>query len=238
MRETTLEATGLVGATAVVPLAGALIGLFPALTLLGASAVGLPPLVAAPLAIVVLVLVTGALHEDALADCADGFGGGRTREQKLAIMRDSRVGAYGVCAVALSLYIRAVALGATADRSIGLAAAVAIAAGALSRTASLLPLLLLPPARVDGVGATAGRPAAGALAIAAALSLAIVVGTLAPGAGFAPIGVAVVAAVVATLAMCALAWREVGGHTGDVAGATQQVVEIVVYLVFSTVDGS
>ena len=77
-----------------VPVAGALIGCIPALTLVAARLAALPNPVAALLALVALVSVTGALHEDGLADCADGFGGGRTRERKLEIMRDSRIGTF------------------------------------------------------------------------------------------------------------------------------------------------
>ena len=88
------------------PLAGAIIGGFGAFALLGARALGLPHLPAAVIAIGALVMVTGALHEDGLADLADGFGGGATREKKLEIMRDSRIGAYGALALALTLLLR------------------------------------------------------------------------------------------------------------------------------------
>src|SRR5918994_1725534 len=71
---------------------------------------GLPPFVAATIAIGFLALATGGLHEDGLADTADGFGGGRTRDEKLAIMRDSRIGTYGVLALVFSVLIRAMAL--------------------------------------------------------------------------------------------------------------------------------
>lgn len=232
-REIELGGAGLAKAAALVPVAGAVIGLFPAGVLVAAPGLGLPPSVAAPLAIAILVLVTGALHEDALADCADGFGGGRTREAKLDIMRDSRIGAYGACAIALSLYLRGAALGAVADQSATLAAWVAIAAASLSRTATLLPLILLRPARAEGVGASAARPEPGTVAAATALALVIAIGALAFDASLARIAAAVMLVAIAALAMCALAWRQIAGQTGDVAGATQQLVEVAVYLVFA-----
>src|SRR4051812_14340659 len=78
------------------PLIGALIGLAAGLVYAAAGLLGLAPLAAALVAIGASIALTGALHEDGLADCADGFGGGRERDAKLAIMRDSRIGTYGV----------------------------------------------------------------------------------------------------------------------------------------------
>ncbi len=229
-RERELGPAGLSSVAAYVPVAGVIIGVGPALVLLAASVLGLPPVLAAPLAIAALVLVTGALHEDALADCADGFGGGATRERKLEIMRDSRIGAFGACALALSLYIRAVALAIVTDRSPGDAALVLVAAAALSRAACLWPLAWLPPARPDGAGAAAGRPLPGLVAIAAGLGFALALALLAPAAGVLRTLEACAFVVLATVAFTELARRQVGGQTGDVAGATQQLAEIAVYL--------
>ena len=148
-----------------VPVAGAVLSAIGALALGLADGLGLPPLVCAGLAIGVLVILTGALHEDGLADLADGFGGGATRERKLEIMRDSRVGAYGATALALSLILRVAAVSALLDRSLGVAAAGLILAGAASRAASLAPLALLPPpaptASAPGAGRLDGAPRAG-----------------------------------------------------------------------------
>ncbi len=111
---------------------------------------GAPSWIAACWAVGVLLLLTGALHEDGLADTADGFGGGTTRDRKLEIMRDSRIGTYGALAVLLALMIRVgaiVALNTPARVAEGL-----IAAGMLSRAGILLVPLLRPPARNDGLG--------------------------------------------------------------------------------------
>ena len=232
-REIELGPTGLAAAVAMVPAAGLIIGAVAASALLLAQGFGVPPVLAAPLAIATLILVTGALHEDGLADCADGFGGGRTRERKLAIMRDSRIGTYGACAIGLSLYLRASALGVIASRDVGLAAAVLIAAAILSRVACLLPLIALLPARPDGTGVSVGQPAPRTVAMALALALVLSCGVLGLVARPAPIAFAIALSAIAALGMCALAWRQIGGQTGDVAGATQQLVEIAIYLVFA-----
>ena len=92
------------------PIAGLVVGLIGAIVYALAHRIGLPSWTAAALAVAATLLATGCLHEDGLADTADGFGGGKTREQKLEIMRDSRIGTYGVCALALSLLLRVGAL--------------------------------------------------------------------------------------------------------------------------------
>jgi adenosylcobinamide-GDP ribazoletransferase len=230
-REVALGSSGLAAATSMVPLAGAIIGLGPALVLVAAEAVGLPRLVGATLAIIVLVISTGALHEDALADCADGFGGGQTRERKLAIMRDSRIGAFGACAIGLSLLLRVAAFDAVAGKSLALAAFVLVAGAAVSRTLSLLPLVLLPPARSEGAGAGAGKP--NRFLIAGVLAALIGLLPLLAGASLARVMASLALSTTAALGMVVLARRQIGGQTGDVAGATQQLAEIAILLVFS-----
>src|SRR5579864_8398194 len=133
------------------PLVGAGIGALGAVAFVVAEALGLADPLAALLAVLAVVAITGAFHEDGLADTVDGFGGGRTREAKLAIMRDSRHGTFGILALVLGVLLRAAALGAIGDPiHAGLAL---IAAHSVSRGA-LPPLMrLLPPARPDGLGA-------------------------------------------------------------------------------------
>jgi adenosylcobinamide-GDP ribazoletransferase len=208
------------------PIAGAVIAAIGALVLALAHGLGLPPLICATLAVSALVIATGALHEDGLADVADGFGGGATRERKLEIMRDSRIGAYGAAALTLSLILRVAALGALLEHGLSQAAAGLILAGAASRAFALLPLALLSPARPDGLGAGAGRlEMSGAWAAGgAALLVAAALGLGALGLGRALLALA--AALLAALAMTAIARRQIGGQTGDVAGAAQQLAEI------------
>ena len=149
------------------------VGLAGALVLALTAKLGLPAFLCAGLATAALVVATGGLHEDGIADVADGFGGGATRADKLEIMRDSRIGAYGAIALTLSLLIRVAALTAALDGGLWRAAAALILVAALSRAAALTPLALLKPARADGAGAAAGRLDASALAAAWGVSLVI-----------------------------------------------------------------
>ena len=209
------------------PLAGAVVGLCGAAALAAAAALGLPPPVAAALALLATVLIGGGLHEDGLADVADGFGGGSTRERKLEIMRDSRLGTYGALAVGFSLLLRTAALAGLAERGgIVLAATALVAAAGASRGIGLMPMALLPAARADGLGRGAGRLPAEVFATAAALAVGIGLGLPAlGGAGPARPGLALALAALAAAGTTRLARDQIGGFTGDVAGACQQLCE-------------
>ena len=212
------------------PLAGGLIGGIGGLALAMANALHLPPPIAAILGLAALVLATGAMHEDGLADTADGFGGGGTVARKLDIMRDSRIGSYGGVALVLSLLLRVAALGNLAGQGVLRAALVMVAVAAVSRTLGLLPLALLPPARTDGAAFAAARPSPQVLACA--LGLACLVGLLPMAAGLAlrPLASGFFCAGLAAWAVTGLAKRQIGGQTGDVAGAAQQMAEIAFLL--------
>jgi adenosylcobinamide-GDP ribazoletransferase len=220
-------------AVRVLPLVGAVLGAFAALAMGVALGLGLPPPLAAPLALGCLILLSGALHEDGLADCTDGFFGGATRERKLEIMRDSRIGTFGAVALALSLYVRAASLALIAGESLGLAAAVLIGAAALSRTTALIPLAVLPPARENGAGFTAGKPEPAALAAAACLGVVFALAPVLAGTGPVRALAAIAVATGAAYAIVPLARKLIGGQTGDVAGAAQQLSEIAFYLAFA-----
>ena len=208
------------------PVAGAAIALIGTLALAICGFLGLPVLFAAGLATAAMTASTGALHEDGLADIADGFGGGGTRERKLEIMRDSRIGTYGAAALALALILRVGALAAVFGSGVGTAAGALVAVAALSRAGALAPLVLLDPARADGAGAAAGRLEATAFAAAAASAflLALIAGLAILGLG--SVFRAAIGAGVGAAGMVALARRQIGGQTGDVAGAAQQWAEI------------
>lgn len=210
----------------VLPLAGLLLALPAALVLVAGWELRLGPFVASALALSLLALITGAMHEDGLADVADGFGGGSTWMRRLEIMRDSRIGAYGGTALVLAYSLRLGALATLLDRSGAHAALALLLAAAVSRTAALVPLVLLEPARPGGAGASVGRPTATTLAIAAGLCLAL--GLIAWGLGLPLLGVALVLVLAPAAAYCltTLAKRQIGGQTGDVVGACQQVAEI------------
>ena len=207
------------------PIAGVIVGSIGALVYRLAERMGLPNWPAAALALAATMAVTGCLHEDGLADTADGFGGGTSRQSKLDIMRDSHIGAYGVCALVLSVLLRASALASLSASALVVPAL--IAAHAAARAVMPVFMHYVPPARSDGLSATAGRPVGERTALAAALGILILVLCLGPLAG---IEATILLAVAATL----LAWlsrSQVDGQTGDVLGAVEQVSEIVVLLV-------
>jgi adenosylcobinamide-GDP ribazoletransferase len=208
------------------PVAGAIIGACGALVFAIAHRLSLSPLLSGGLALGALVIVSGAFHEDGLADVADGFGGGATRARKLEIMRDSRVGAFGAAALCLSLILRLGALASLAAEGAWRCAASLIVAGAVSRAVGLMPLALLDPARLDGAGAGVGRLAVTAFlkALLVALAIAVGGGLLAMGLGRSL--ASFFCAFLAALAMTDIARRQIGGQTGDVAGAAQQLAEI------------
>ncbi|MCJ2050037.1 adenosylcobinamide-GDP ribazoletransferase [Methylobacterium sp. J-070] len=219
------------------PLAGVILALPAGLALAAAWSIGLGPFLAATLAVAVLVVATGALHEDGLADVADGFGGGVDRERRLEIMRDSRIGAYGAAALVLALALRIGALATLLDRTGYAAVTALVLTAALSRVAALAPMVLLAPARPGGLSAAVGRPDRGSLATAlglgAALGLAAVPFGLSPGG----VALAFVAAGLGALGLTRIARDRIGGQTGDVIGACQQVAEIAALLALVAAAG-
>ena len=204
------------------PVVGAVVGVISGTVFCATSALGLPALAAALLAIGAGVLVTGAMHEDGLADVADGFGGGRDAAHKLEIMRDSRVGTYGVVAVVLAIGLLASAIGSVSAGWTVFFCFVAI--GALSRAMMLVPMTFLPPARAGGLGAQAVL--SGPVALCAALGIAVVLSL--------PVLIEAVFAAwlmgVVAFGMVVLARRQIGGQSGDVLGATQKLSEIAGWL--------
>lgn len=206
------------------PVAGLLVGLVGAVIYSIARATGLTPGPAAMLALATTILVTGAIHEDGLADTADGLGGGRTLDQKLEIMRDSRIGTYGVCALTVSIILRWSAL-ATIDEP-ELVAITLLVSHAAARAALPVFMSLVPPARVDGLSAKAGEPSRQSAIIALGLGVLCLIFGLG-------VREAIVGLILMALAGLILAWlvtRQVGGQTGDILGAMEQIGEIAIVL--------
>jgi len=203
------------------PLAGVVVAAIGFLAYTAAVFFALSPLAAAGFALAAMLLATGALHEDGLADTADGFGGGRTRERTLEIMRDSRIGSYGALALGLSLLLRATLI---ADIAVPTRVLLAlVAAHAASRAMLPLAMALLPSARVEGLSAGAGHVTMATAGVALALgTLALL--PLGAGAAFA----AIVAGGVVFAGFGWLCLRKIGGRTGDTLGALQQLTEIAV----------
>lgn len=202
------------------PLAGAFIGVILAASVALLLWVGLPGAIVAVLVIAVSTIITGAMHEDGLADTADGLWGGWEKARRLEIMKDSRIGVYGVLALALSLLLRWLAL--IAVIASGHYWAILICLGMLSRTAMVGVMAALPNARADGLSQAVGRPGI-AVAVVAAIS-AIAVALFTGLGGLIPVTCAV------ALICGAIAKNKIGGQTGDILGATQQVCEIALLL--------
>jgi adenosylcobinamide-GDP ribazoletransferase len=209
------------------PLVGAGIGGAAALVLLLAQLTGLGNWQAALISVLAGIVLTGALHEDGLADTADGFFGGRDREERLQILRDSRHGTYGVLALVLSVLLRVAALAGIGD--VIHASLALIAAHAASRAALPVAMWGLAPARHDGLGAEAGTPRVPGAIASAVIGAAIALAALGPGRG----AIALCLAGVFVVAMAVLARRRIGGYTGDVLGAFQQIGEIGILLAAS-----
>ncbi len=216
------EADSLSRATKFFPLVGLVVGsgavLLQRLLVLHLS----PPLVALTV-LLYLVLITGCLHEDGLADAADGFGGGRSKDQILAILKDSRIGSYGATALVLSLLARYLLL---ASLPLEHFAGYVISSHVLCRWSSLPLSYFLPPAREqDGQGARIAKlTSLASLIFGSVFSFAVVAFALRRSAA-APVLVAIF-----TVALSGWFYaREFGGVTGDCFGATNQLTEIAVY---------
>ena len=212
----------------VLPFIGAAVGLAAGLVFAIVRAVSGPGWLAGVLAVVAAVLITRALHEDGLADTADGLGPHALEPpRRLEIMRDSRNGTFGVLALALSVLIKVACL-AQFSGSTGLV--VLIGAHALSRATLAYPLLAFSPVHADGLGAQAGKPTDNdvwlTLAIGAGLAFVLLL--------FKGLFAAILAPAVAILAAWfASRWiaQRLGGYTGDTLGAVQQKAEIAVLVV-------
>jgi adenosylcobinamide-GDP ribazoletransferase len=194
-------------------------GVMGATRLLADLALGPEP--ATVLALLAAVLVTGAFHEDGLADTADGLGAHARRERKLEIMRDPRVGTYGALALAFALlFAFAVLSGLDGEHMLR----AALAGHVLGRWSTLPQSLLLPAARAEGSGALVRATPAGLVAATAfAAAVALLTG------GFGP-GLLALAVAAATTAGAGLAMaRALGGVTGDTFGAVNKLVELGVY---------
>ena len=206
------------------PVAGAIVG-----ASVGGVAAGMwhltSPLIAAAVAVAVGLLITGAFHEDGLGDVADAFGGGWTIERRLEILKDSRHGTYGVAAICTSIVVRIISLGALPGPLDMFTAAVA--AHTMARVAAVGLAGSMQLATNTGLGADYGRsttPLRAGVGCAAGIAITVV----AIGWWAAPL---TAAAVVAAAGTGLLARRKIGGISGDVLGAAEQVAECLCLVV-------
>lgn len=228
----TLDPPPLASAMGLFPVAGALIGAATGAVLELAHAVRLPPMACAVAALAAAALITGALHEDGLSDTADGFGGGATREDRLDIMRDSRIGAYGALALIFVVLARASLLVSLLALPRGSTVGLIACAAAFSRALIVDLMWATRPARRDGLSVMAGRPSRNVTLMA------LILGGLGAGLGAGYLlspaaGLLALVAGGATLALVrALAMRKIGGQTGDVIGAAQVLTELAMLAVY------
>jgi len=212
----------------VLPFIGAAVGLAAGLVFAIVRGIAGPGWLAAVLAVGAAILITRALHEDGLADTADGLGPHALEPaRRLDIMRDSRSGTFGVLALALSVLIKVACL-APFSGATGLV--VLMSAHALSRAVLAYPLLAYPPVHADGLGVQAGKPTDNdvwlTIAIGAALAFILLLGK------------GLFVAILAPAAAIAVGWiashwiaSRLGGYTGDTLGAVQQMAEIAFLVV-------
>jgi len=227
-------------------LVGALVAGFSGLLFVGLPLTGSAPLVVAALGTALSVVITGAFHEDGLADVADGLGGSAARDRALEIMKDSRVGAFGAIAVVLALLVKVTLLALLGDVSATLMCAALFCAHVVSRTWPLLTIRLLP--HVGDAAGSKSKPLADQISGASLLTgllwcfVALVLVTYvqiatdmiafdgAPDSLIPALLVGLLASAVAWIWMTRWFWKRLGGFTGDCLGATQQIAELAFYL--------
>ncbi|KMK67341.1 adenosylcobinamide-GDP ribazoletransferase [Puniceibacterium sp. IMCC21224] len=215
----------LIRATKYYPLVGVLVGGIGGLVLWGAS-LALSPAAAVLLSVATTLLLTGAFHEDGLADAADGLGGGLTRERSLEIMRDSRIGTYGAVTLGVTLALKVALLASLEGATAGW---VLVAGHALGRMAAVHVIATTPYARDRGAKFVAPTVTPDGYRVALATALMVLLGLVM----VAGPGLALLAAVLCVLLAQAFRWifvRKLGGYTGDCLGGTQQLGELGIYL--------
>lgn len=215
------------------PVVGAVVGGMTGVALVLAHVARLPDLFSGLFALAIAAMITGAFHEDGLADVADGFGGGNTREERLEIMKDSRIGAFGTLTLIITLMGRASLLAALLVLAPLGAILLVASAAAFSRALMVDLLWATRPARSNGLSVMAGQPSRNTTLLALAIGglFAGVSGSvvLTPEAGV----LALVAGGLALAMVRALAMRKIGGQTGDVCGAGQIMAETAMLAVYA-----
>jgi adenosylcobinamide-GDP ribazoletransferase len=212
------------------PFTSLVIALGPALLLLALEWLGTNHLFAAALAVGALMIVTGAMSEDAFADAADGLFGGHTVEDRLTIMKDSRHGTFGVCAIVLLLALRISAVAAFANPLA--AAGILGASQIMARSGALWLTIALPPARSGGAAATAGQVSRRSFGIGAVFMVVLSFVLAAFAVGILGLIAAYALAVLTVWGWITLCRRMIGGQTGDLIGALQALIEIAALTAF------
>ncbi len=201
------------------PLVGLALGFGVGILAMFIGWLGLPNGMVSAVVLLALVMATGAMHEDGLADFADGIWGGNTPERRLEIMKDSRIGAYGALALIIFLLARHSGISTLSGWDLPLTLA---AIGAASRGLMVGVMFMLDPAKPKGLSASIGQPGAQTTLIALAIGGAACVLLT----GFSGL-VLFAAMALAVMAIGAIAAKKLGGQTGDVLGMAQQAAELI-----------
>lgn len=208
------------------PVIGALVAAFGATVLTGLEALTVPPVIAGGVALAAMLLATGAFHEDGLADVMDALGG-RSPETRLIIMRDSRIGAFGTIGLIMALGLKWQAITyLSVTHNIGGFILSMAAIGALSRAAMLGLLSWVPSARAHGLGASIAKPDLPVIAVGYGLALLCALFAF----SIVQVLVILVISALACLGIGLGAKHLFGGYTGDVLGATQVLVELILLI--------
>ena len=205
-------------ATWAYPIVGALIGTLSGIIFLSLNSLGLSPGFCAAITLLLLIAITGGMHEDGLADCADGFWGGQNSVRRLEIMKDSSIGVYGACTLILFL----IAQWSLFELLISQNPIWTLAGiGAISRLPMVIAMRFVPNARNNGLSATVGKPQL--ISIHIAIITTFIIALICFGiSGFLIILIGLLFA----LPVFVVAKAKIGGQTGDVLGASQKFAEM------------
>ena len=223
------------------PLVGVIVGLAGGVVVWAGSRVW-PAFVVVALSTATTVWLTGAFHEDALADSCDGFGGGWEPARVLAIMKDSRIGSYGAVGLILVLLTKVGALAAITGTNVGTAIRALAVAHTLGRWSSLPLIWALPYVReetvADGAGMAKSKPFAASVTgprlVVGSLTAVVTTIVALASLGAAAIGATLTLAGLVTVVGARYFRRRIGGMTGDCLGAANQLVELATYLLIAS----
>ena len=221
-----LSGVSLGGSVWAFPLVGAIIGLCAGTIYIASLYLGFSPTISAWLAVFAQIILTGGLHEDGLADTADGLASGRTIAKKLEIMKDSQIGSYGVLALIIALSLKANTISIFPSNLQTLL--FFMISAACSRACIVVLMRALPPAKSDGLAKSAGRPSRERTlaSLLFALCSLLFIGN------FLTVIFAILALTVLCFIIYSIAKNNFGGITGDILGATQQISEVLLLLIF------
>jgi adenosylcobinamide-GDP ribazoletransferase len=213
------------------PFVSLAVGFLPALLLVILSWSGTPTFAAATLAVAVMIALTGAMPEDAVADAADGLFGGNTVERRLEIMKDSRHGTYGIVAIVIYVVLRVTAYGAIAAINPLAGGGLMLAAAVVARWGALWLNLRLPAAREGGAAASAGRVGRAQFWIGTGFAAGLLFVLAGPFAGLLGVILVVVSTILVAAGWVWTCRRLVGGQTGDLIGALHGLIEMAMLVV-------